>query len=79
MLPARASIHTMGREAFDTLRNHLDEYDYERGDALLALGDPALMAMAMAIAGRYNDHLCVLCWDRRLSKYLPAHIHLNGE
>lgn len=79
MLPARASIHTMGKAAVDSLYTQLEEYDYDRGDSLLALGDPALMAMAFAIVGRYNDHICVLCWDRRLGKYLPAHIHLKEE
>lgn len=79
ILPARASIHTMGNEAYEKLDEVLEDYNFERGDAILALGDPALMALAFAIIGRYKNDFCVLCWDRRLGKYLPAYIHMNGE
>ena len=56
------------------LRHHLRHYDYERGDCLIALGDPAIISAASAILGLDHRNYILLKWDRYISKYLPAHI-----
>ena len=56
------------------LRKHLKNYNYENGDALIALGDPAVIAAAAAILAKDFGQFIILKWDRQVSRYLPAHI-----
>ena len=56
------------------LRQHLRNYKYENEDALIALGDPAVIAAASAILAKDFGEFIILKWDRQVSRYLPAHI-----
>ena len=53
------------------IKQRLHELDYQRGDFLLPLGSPVIMAVASAIAARRtNGCLNVLVWDRQTSSYV---------
>lgn len=56
------------------LRQHLTRYDYYEGDCLMALGDPAIIAVAAALLGQMKGRFCLLKWDRELRKYLKTTI-----
>ena len=75
MMPARASFHATS-DLVRQMREHLKNYDYEAGDCLVAMGDPAVIAVACAILGRMHGKFTVLKWDRIVGRYLPAHVHV---
>lgn len=45
--------------------------DYQPGDYLLMIGDPALCGVAMALAAEYHTVVNVLSWDRNNFRYVP--------
>jgi hypothetical protein len=51
-------------DLMDALRPQLQEYDFERGDSILSLGDPAIIAAVGFILGRTRDAFRILKWDR---------------
>lgn len=44
--------------------------EYQPGDYLLMLGDPALCGVAMALAAEYHSVVNVLSWDRNYFRYV---------
>lgn len=53
------------------IKQRLHELDYQRGDFLLPMGNPVIMAVASAIAARRsNGCLNVLVWDKRSARYV---------
>lgn len=75
MLPPRTSFHATA-ELVMHLRKSLDAYNFERGDHLLALGDPAIIAAASALLGRLHGKFSLLKWDRNIGRYIPAIINV---
>lgn len=75
MMPPRAAFHATS-DLVKQLREHLQNYDYEAGDSLVAMGDPAVIAVACAILGKYQGRFTVLKWDRNVGRYLPSHIQV---
>lgn len=75
MMPPRASFHAT-KELVDQLESKLRDYSYERGDALIALGDPVVAACSAAILGR-KGRFTVLKWDRQLGRYTASRIVVN--
>lgn len=73
MMPPRAAFHATN-DLVQQLREHLKDYDYDGGDALVALGDPAVIAVACALLGKLFGRFRVLKWDRNVGRYIPAHI-----
>jgi len=73
MMPPQAPFHATG-DLVKQLTEHLKEYDYEAGDSLVALGDPAIIAVACAILGKMKGKFTVLKWDRNVMRYLPCRI-----
>lgn len=73
MMPPRAAFHATG-DLVRQMREHLKDYDYEAGDCLVALGDPAIIAVACAILGKMHGRFTVLKWDKNVGRYLPAHV-----
>lgn len=71
MMPPQASFHATG-DLVRQLREELADYDYERGDALVCMGDPAIIAAASAVLGKYQGQFRLLKWDRNVRRYLPA-------
>src|SRR5512147_1853638 len=70
MMPPRAAFHATS-DLVKQMRDHLKNYDYEAGDSLVALGDPAIIAVACAILGKMHGKFIVLKWDRNVGRYLP--------
>ena len=59
------------------LRRKLRHYDDE--DWLLALGDPAIIGIAFAIAAESNSgRVNLLKWDKREKTYYPVQITIRG-
>ena len=75
MMPPQASFHATS-DLVRQLREHLKHYSYARGDALVALGDPAIIAVACALLGREFGEFILLKWDRNIGRYLPSHIRV---
>lgn len=75
MMPPRASFFATG-DLVKQMKEHLQNYDYEAGDCLVAMGDPAVIAVAFAILGKTVGRFTVLKWDRNVSRYLPTHIQV---
>jgi hypothetical protein len=73
MMPPSAPFFAT-TDLIEQLRVHLKDYNYKRGDALIALGDPAVIAAAAAVLGKDHGEFRILKWDRTVSKYLPASI-----
>lgn len=72
MFPARAPFFAT-HDLVKQLREHLREYNLERGDCLLAMGDPVVQAAAAAVLGR-NGAFQVLKWDRNTGRYTASRI-----
>ena len=54
--------------------------DFNDNDYLLLMGDPAIIAVAGAIAAKnYNGKFKVLKWDRDEKKYYDIEIDLRGK
>lgn len=73
MMPPRAPFHATN-DLVKQLWGHLKDYDYEAGDSLVAMGDPAVIAVACAILGKEHRKFTILKWDRNVSRYLPSHV-----
>lgn len=73
MMPPRAAFHATA-DLVRQLREHLKDYDYEAGDSLVAMGDPAIIAVACAILGKMHGRFTVLKWDKNVGRYIPAHV-----
>lgn len=73
MMPPSAPFHAT-TELVRQLTEHLKNYNYEAGDSLIAMGDPAVIAVACALLGRMHGRFKILKWDRIVSRYLPAHV-----
>jgi len=49
-------------------------------DFLVPIGDPALMCAAAMVAASYNNgRVRMLKWDRKLGKYFPILVDINGR
>lgn len=70
LLPPGAQFYAAS-ETTRLIKQRLHELDYQRGDYLLPLGNPIIMAVTSAIAARRsNGCLNVLVWDRQTSSYV---------
>lgn len=75
MMPANAQFHATG-DLIAQMRKHLKDYDYEAGDCIVSLGDPAIVAVAFGMLGAMFGKFTILKWDKHLSRYLPSRIIL---
>lgn len=73
MMPPQASFHAT-HDLVKQLKEQLKDYDYDAGDSIMALGDPAIIAVAFAILGKTRGKFTVLKWDRMISRYVPTKI-----
>jgi hypothetical protein len=51
--------------------------DYQPGDYLLMIGDPALCAVCAALVAEVSPVVQLLSWDRNLFRYLPQRWDLD--
>lgn len=75
MFPGRVSFFATA-DLVKQLREYLQHYDYDSGDSIIFLGDPAIIAVASALLGRLFGHFIILKWDRNIGRYLPTHVHV---
>lgn len=69
---AFSSVPTV-RRLNHNLRNFSDE------DYLLMMGDPVAIALAGAVAARYNGgRMNILKWDKQERRYIVVKVDLNG-
>jgi hypothetical protein len=70
-------IHLDPQRMVVQIRNRLR--DFSDDDFLLALGDPAIIGIAFAVASDQNrGRINLLKWDRRESMYYQVEIRLRG-
>ena len=54
--------------------------DFDDGDYLLMMGDPAAMGIACCIAAEMNrGRFDILKWDKKQQRYYPVTINLNEK
>ena len=54
--------------------------DFDDGDYLLMMGDPAAMGIACCIAAEMNrGKFNILKWDKKQQRYYPVSINLNEK
>ena len=54
--------------------------DFDEGDYLLMMGDPAAMGIACCIAAEMNrGRFNILKWDKKQQRYYPVTINLNEK
>ena len=54
--------------------------DFDDGDYLLMMGDPAAMGIACCIAAEMNrGRFNILKWDKKQQRYYPVAINLNEK
>src|SRR5665213_838150 len=68
MMPAGAAFYDTV-QLMDALRASLRNYNFKRGDSLLCLGDPAIIAVAGAVLGEWTRRFRILKWDRHIERY----------
>ena len=68
MMPPRAAYIGTG-ELVRQLTERLRSYEYDRGDCLLLLGDPSIIAATVAIVARRLNKFTVLRWEKSLQRY----------
>ena len=70
-------VHLNPIKVVATIRRKLK--DFNDDDWLLAMGDPAIIGIAFAIAASINDHrVNILKWDKRDKSYYPVRVNLRG-
>lgn len=75
MMPAQAAFYNTVDLVRD-LRTKLKPYNFERGDSLLALGDPAILAVAGSVLAQWTSKYRILKWDRQIGRYNAVEIRL---
>lgn len=75
MMPANAAFYAT-QDLVHTLREKLRAYDYSRGDSILALGDPAILAVAGSVLALWTRRYRILKWDRQIKRYLCVEVAL---
>lgn len=53
--------------------------DYQRGDHILMIGDPALCAICVTIASEHDDVVNTLSWDRNEFQYISRRWDFGPE
>jgi len=76
MMPPQANFYAT-RDLRSQLWDRLRHYDFAAGDALIALGDPSIIAVACAILGKQHGEFKLLKWDRNVGRYMPSNINVN--
>ena len=73
LVPPRASFNN-SNQLIPQLRQTF-HYDFAKGDCLVLLGDPFIIAAVVSMASAKGD-VRVLRWDRNLGRYIPVVVRL---
>jgi hypothetical protein len=68
LMPPSASFYATA-DLVSQLRVGLRDYNFERGDSVIALGDPAVIAVVGALLAQRNKSFNVLRWDKNTGRY----------
>lgn len=75
LMPSDAAFYAT-EELVAQLRVGLHDYDFDRGDSLIALGDPAIIAVAGAVLAEQCSAFSILRWDKNIGRYVKITIEL---
>jgi hypothetical protein len=75
LLPPEANFFAT-KDYIQQLREGLQDYNFERGDSLIALGHSEITAVAGAILAERHRKFIVLRWDRYTKRYVRITIAL---
>ena len=75
IMPPQAAFYNT-KDLVTQMREALKEYDYEAGDCIVSLGDPAVIGVAFAVLGQRFGKFTVLKWDKNVERYAPARVVL---
>lgn len=75
LMPPRSSFFAT-TDLVKQLREKLDHYDYDAGDSIVAMGDPAVIAVTCAILGKLHGTFLLLKWDKNVGRYIPSHVRV---
>lgn len=76
MMPPMTSFFATG-DLVKQLKDGLRDYNFERGDSIIALGDPAVIAVMGAILAGLTDSFYVLRWDRTITRYVKLKVRIR--
>lgn len=76
MLPPQASFYATA-DLIEQVGVHLEAYSFDDGDALIAMGDPSVIAASCAYLGARFGRFSVLKWDRQLGRYLKVTVDVR--
>lgn len=68
LFPSNASFYAVG-DMIEQLRPQMKAYNYEDGDSVIAIGDPAITAVVTGMLGQMHGKFYLLKWDRLSSRY----------
>jgi hypothetical protein len=75
LMPANSSFFAT-QDLVAQLRQGLRNYNFEKGDSVVALGDPVVIAVVGALLAERNKAFYILRWDRQISRYVKVKIAL---
>lgn len=75
MMPPQASFFATGDLVLQ-LREQLRNYDYARGDSVICLGDPAIIAITGALLAEVSRRFVVLRWDKNIGRYVRVQVSM---
>ena len=58
------------------LKDRLKDYDPEQEDAIIALGDPSIIAACAAIIAKKHNRINLCKWDRIAGRYIKVEVNL---
>lgn len=68
LMPPSASFFATA-ELVSQLRAGLRDYDFDRGDSVISLGDPAVIAVIGALLAQRHKSFAILRWDKNSGRY----------
>lgn len=57
-------------------KGSLKDYSYENGDCIICIGDPAIIAVCIAVVAHKNSKFSILKWDRIVSRYVKIDVSI---
>lgn len=73
LMPASASFFAT-KDLVDQLRAGLRDYSFEKGDSVMCLGDPAIIACVGALLMEKGRSFNILRWDKFIHRYVSIKV-----
>lgn len=75
MMPPRTAFHSSDVLS-KQIKTILEQYDFDAGDSIVAMGDPMITAVALSLMGKMFKKFTILKWDKNLGRYVTSRIIL---